>query len=87
MSFKRVGILLGKEFRYGFKGYIFIFSIVAPIVISVMVTLMFGSLFSGKAELGVLSEGESQVIPALQIMMSRRPSSSTTVLTIFSASA
>jgi len=66
MSFKRVGILLGKEFRYGFKGYIFIFSIVAPIVISVMVTLIFGGLFSEKAVLGIYGEDNSQVIPALQ---------------------
>ncbi len=66
MSLKRVGILLGKEFLHGSKGYIFIFSIVAPIVISLMVSLIFGTLFTGKPEMGVLDESSSQLIPMLQ---------------------
>ncbi|MCK4863383.1 MAG: ABC transporter permease, partial [Dehalococcoidales bacterium] len=66
MSLKRVGILLGKEFLHGSKGYIFILSIVAPLVISLMVSLIFGTLFTGKATLGVLDEGNSQLIPMIQ---------------------
>ncbi len=66
MSLKRVGILLGKEFLHGSTGYIFIFSIVAPVIISLMVSLIFGTLFTGKPKLGVLDEGGSQLIPMIQ---------------------
>jgi len=66
MSLKRLGILLGKEFLHGSKGYIFIFSIVAPVVISVMVSLIFGTLFTGKPTLGVVDEGNSRLIPMIQ---------------------
>jgi ABC-2 type transport system permease protein len=66
MSIKRVGVLLGKEFLHGSRGYIFIFSIVAPIVISLMISLIFGTLFTGKPTLGVLDEGHSQLIPMIQ---------------------
>ncbi len=66
MSLKRVGIILGKEFLHGSRGYIFIFSIVAPIVISLMISLIFGTLFTGKPKLGVLDEGNSQLIPMIQ---------------------
>ncbi len=66
MSLKRVGIILGKELLHGSRGYIFIFSIVAPVVISLMVSLIFGTLFTGKPKLGVLDEGNSQLIPMIQ---------------------
>lgn len=65
MSLKRVGILLGKEFLHGSKSYIFIFAIVAPIVISLMVTLIFGTLFTEKPKLGVVGEDSSRVIALL----------------------
>ncbi len=66
MSLKRVGILLGKEFLHGSRGYIFIFSIVAPVVFSLLVSLIFGTLFGGKPTLGVLDEGDSQLVPMIQ---------------------
>lgn len=66
MSLKRVGILLGKEFLHGSTSYIFIFAIVAPLVISLMISLIFGTLFTGKPTLGVLDEGNSQLIPMIQ---------------------
>ncbi len=66
MSLKRVRILLGKEFLHGPKNYIFIFSIVAPIVISLFFSLIFGTLFSEKAKLGVVDEGSSQLVPMAQ---------------------
>ena len=66
MSLKRVRILLGKEFLHGPKNYIFIFSIVAPIIISLFFSLIFGTLFSEKAKLGVVDEGSSQLVPMAQ---------------------
>ncbi|MFC1935117.1 ABC transporter permease [Chloroflexota bacterium] len=62
MSLKRVIILLGKELLYGPKTYIFVFAIVGPIIISLVVSLVFGSLFVGKPRLGVVDEGGSQLI-------------------------
>ncbi len=66
MSLKRVVIILGKELLYGSKGYIFIFSIVAPIVISLLISLIFGTLFTGKPTLGVLDEGSSRLVSMIQ---------------------
>jgi ABC-2 type transport system permease protein len=66
MSLKRVGILLGKEFLYGSKGYIFIFAIVAPLVISFVISLIFGTLFTEKPKLGVLDDGRSELVPMIQ---------------------
>jgi len=66
MSLKRVGILLGKEFLYGSKGYIFIFAIVAPLVISLVVSLIFGTLFTEKPKLGVVDDGSSQMVLRIQ---------------------
>ena len=66
MSLKRVGILLGKEFLYGSKNYIFIFAIVAPIVISLMVTLIFGTFFTEKPKLGIVDNGSSQLVAMIQ---------------------
>lgn len=66
MSLQRVGILLGKEFRHGSRGYIFIFAIVAPIVISLVVTLVFGTLFTETPGLGIVDEGNSRLPTVIQ---------------------
>ena len=62
MSIRRIGILLSKEFIQGPKNFMFIWVIVIPIVISLAVTLIFGSLFSGKPRLGIVDEGKSSLI-------------------------
>jgi ABC-2 type transport system permease protein len=51
---------LSKEFLYGSKNYIFIFAIVGPVIISLVLSLIFGTLFSEKPKLGILDEGGSQ---------------------------
>lgn len=66
MSLKRVGILLGKEFLYGSKNYIFIFAIVAPIVISLMVTLIFGTFFADEPKLGIVDNGNSRLVAMIK---------------------
>ena len=66
MSFKRIGILLGKEFLHGSRGYIFIFSIVAPVILSLVVSLIFGSLAGSRPTLGVLDEGGSRLVPMIR---------------------
>lgn len=62
MSLKRVGILLSKDFLQGPKNYIFVMAVVFPIVLSLVVSLVFGTLFSGKPKLGVVDEGSSQLV-------------------------
>ncbi|MBA7643592.1 hypothetical protein ES703_51323 [subsurface metagenome] len=62
MSLKRVGILLGKELWQGPKNFLFVWVIVMPIIISLVVSLIFGTLFTEKPELGVVDEGSSQLV-------------------------
>ena len=66
MSFRRVGVLLGKEFLYGSKSYMFIFAIVGPVVISLVISLIFGTLFSETPKMGITDEGSSRIVSLLQ---------------------
>ena len=60
MSLRRVGILLGKEFLQDPKNYIFTMAVVLPIVLSLAVTLAFGTLFTERPKLGIVDEGSSR---------------------------
>jgi len=62
MSLKRVGILLGKELWQGPKNFIFVWAIVMPVIIWLVVSLIFGTLFNEKPKLGVVDEGSSQLV-------------------------
>jgi len=62
MSLKRVGILLRRELWQGPKNFIFIWAVIAPILISLVVSLVFGTLFSEKPKLGIVDEGSSQLV-------------------------
>ncbi len=66
MSLRRISILLGNEFIHGPKNFIFIWAIVAPVLISLMFSLVFGSLFSEKPKLGIVDEGSSQIVVMVQ---------------------
>jgi ABC-2 type transport system permease protein len=65
MSLRRIGILLQKELVQGPKNFIFILGLVLPVVLTLVMSLIFGSFFSGKARLGVVDEGSSQIIAVL----------------------
>lgn len=62
MSARRIGVLLGKEFARGPRNFIFIMAIVMPIAMTLIIGLLFGSFFSGKARLGLVDEGNSQLV-------------------------
>lgn len=62
MDLRRVGILLGKEIIYGPKNFIVIFAIVAPVIISLLISLIFGTLFTQKPNLGFVDQGDSQIV-------------------------
>ena len=61
MSLRRIGILLWKELTKGSRSFIFIMALVVPIVISLLLALLFGSIFSDRAKLGIVDEGNSQI--------------------------
>lgn len=65
MNFRRTLVLLGKEIRHSSKNFIFVFAVVIPVVLSLVVTLLFGSLFSGKPRLGIADQGESELATKL----------------------
>jgi len=62
MSIRRVAILLGKDFKYGSKGFVFIMAIVAPLLISLVLNLVFGTFFSQTAKLGINDQGNSRLV-------------------------
>jgi ABC-2 type transport system permease protein len=65
MSLRRIGVLLQKELVQGPKNFIFILGLVMPLVLTLIVSLIFGSFFSGKARLGVIASEHSQVVAIL----------------------
>ena len=62
MSLRCMGILLGKELWQGPKNFIFVWALVMPIIIWLAVSLIFGTLFDEKPRLGVVAEGDSQLV-------------------------
>jgi ABC-2 type transport system permease protein len=62
MSLRRIGILLGKELFQGPKNFIFVWAVIAPVGISLLVSLVFGTLFSEKPRLGIFDEGSSGLV-------------------------
>ena len=65
MSMRRVGVLLAKEFLHGSRSYMFIFSVVGPIIISVVLSLAFGTWLSEAPKIGVLDNGNSRMVMLL----------------------
>lgn len=59
MNPRRVGVLLVKDLLQSPKNFIFVWAVVAPVAISLIVTLVFGTLFSEKPKLGITDEGSS----------------------------
>jgi ABC-2 type transport system permease protein len=62
MSVRRVLVLLVKELLMGPKNMIFIFALVVPLVITLLINLLVGTFFSGKPRLGVADAGESMLV-------------------------
>lgn len=62
MSLKRIGILFSKEIWQGSKGFIFIWTIIMPLLLSLVLSAVFGLLFSEKPKLGIVDEEGSQLV-------------------------
>jgi ABC-2 type transport system permease protein len=61
MTARRVAVLVGKELVYGSKNLMFIFAVVIPLLFSLIVSLLVGTLFAGKPRLGIADLGSSQL--------------------------
>ena len=66
MNLRRISVLLGKEFIHGPKSFIFIWSIIAPLAFTLVVSLVFGTLFSETPKLGIVDENDSQLVVMAQ---------------------
>lgn len=66
MSLRRVWILLVKELRQGASNFFFIYSLIIPVVLTLLVTLIFGDVFAATPRLGIYdAAGESSLTQAL----------------------
>lgn len=66
MSLRRISLLVGKDLFRGPKNFIFVWAVIAPVVISLVVSLIFGTLFTEKPRLGIVDEGNSQLVDMAQ---------------------
>ena len=62
MSVRRVAVLLRRELLQGPKSFIFLWSVVLPIVMSLVLSLAFGTLFSDKPRVGITDQDNSELV-------------------------
>ena len=62
MSVRRIAILLEREIVLGPKNFMFVFAIIVPVVVTLLVNLLFGSLFTGKPRLGIATTDSSRLV-------------------------
>jgi ABC-2 type transport system permease protein len=66
MNIKHIFTLLGKELLHGPRGFILTMTIATPLLITLVVNLALGDLFSSAAKLAFFDEGQSQLVPLLE---------------------
>jgi ABC-2 type transport system permease protein len=66
VNVKRVAILLRRELFQGPKSFIFLWSVVLPVVMSLVLSLVFGTLFNDKPRLGITDQGSSDLVELAQ---------------------
>lgn len=66
MNVQQIAVLTAQELRRGSRSFIFVFAVIVPIVVTALVTLLFGSLFNGVPRLGVVDQGASGLLPLLR---------------------
>jgi ABC-2 type transport system permease protein len=64
MSIRRIVVLLGKDMIWGPKNFMFIFALIIPLVITLLLNLLAGSFFSGKPKLGVAGDAPAFMVQA-----------------------
>jgi ABC-2 type transport system permease protein len=68
MNLRRVSILLYREFVQGPKNFVFIFAVAVPLLLSFVLSLLFGTLFAEKPRLGIADAGDSQFTRSAEAM-------------------
>lgn len=68
MNLYRIGVLLRKEARQGATNFLFIYAIVTPVLLSLLVALVFGDLFAQTPRIGLHDAGASRLTAALEEM-------------------
>jgi ABC-2 type transport system permease protein len=71
MKLSRFLQLVRKELVHGSRGFLVI-AVVTPVVISLLFSLVFGTLFAGLPRLGIADEGASRLVAAAQALPSLR---------------
>lgn len=64
MSLTRISRILGKDLRIGPRSPIFLWVLVLPILITLVLQLAFGDLFESRPRLGIVDRGSSEVAEA-----------------------
>ena len=62
MKLRNAALVAGKEFAVGPRGMMFVFVLVVPLLITLIVRLVFGGLASPTPRLGVVDEGASSFV-------------------------
>jgi ABC-2 type transport system permease protein len=66
MGIRKLATLVGKELLHGPRGFILVMVIAAPLLITLVINLALGNLFSGIPQLAVYSEGDTQFVNILE---------------------
>jgi ABC-2 type transport system permease protein len=67
MSLRRIGVLLSKEIRQAATNFLAVYAVVMPLLLSLLVTLVFGDLFAETPRLGLFEQGESRLVSVLEV--------------------
>ena len=65
MNLKRIAVLVSKDFIYGPKNLVFIFAVVIPVLLSLVISLTAGTLFADHPRLGIVDSGGSELVDNL----------------------
>jgi ABC-2 type transport system permease protein len=66
MSVRRIGVLLTKEIRQGASNFLAVYAVAMPLLLSLLVTLVFGDLFAEAPRLGLLDHDQSRLATVLE---------------------
>lgn len=64
----RIVALLVKDFKFESRSFMFIWALAMPLILSLTLGLLFGSIFSDKPRLGIVDTGNSQVGAAVRAL-------------------
>ena len=66
MSIQRILVLFRKEIKISASNFLVVFALIIPIVLSLLVTLVFGDLFSDEPRIGLIDPGSSDLAVYLE---------------------